>query len=355
MALAAPALPEQGLRQERASEDSPRHLVWADISKGIGIYLVVLGHCNVGRRMHLIIYLFHMPLFFFLSGYLHRIRTGYADFARKKAIHLLVPYISFLVFLYPIDIWRALKHHQSIPSELFAAIWGGYKLQHFLGIFWFLPCLFLTQQAMNFLLSKFKLGTVSALVALCATLAYLNSYIVPSFQLPLDAQIVLGSVPFFFLGYLTSKKTENRTYLPFVCVAGALTGLALCLRYKPINYDMASTYYGVPIASFLIALCCIGLVIYGSRILANLPPVARVLSSLGSASLGIMFLHRALMTLSFITKPAIKHGYLASFALTAASLGLSLTLRKISLTRGLFFGSETDFYKVFSPRKIGTL
>lgn len=38
-----------------------------DIAKGIGIILVVYGHlaCPVARE----IFLFHMPLFFLLSGY----------------------------------------------------------------------------------------------------------------------------------------------------------------------------------------------------------------------------------------------------------------------------------------------
>lgn len=57
---------------------------WVDFAKGIAILLVVFGHVNVGMLesnkfmndnilwiINKIIYSFHMPLFFILSGYLY--------------------------------------------------------------------------------------------------------------------------------------------------------------------------------------------------------------------------------------------------------------------------------------------
>ena len=44
-----------------------------DIVKGIGIFLVVLGHQNTILTQE--IYSFHMPLFFFLSGIFIKIIT----------------------------------------------------------------------------------------------------------------------------------------------------------------------------------------------------------------------------------------------------------------------------------------
>ena len=43
---------------------------WIDCIKGIGIFLVVLGHIYKDNYIGLWIYSFHMPLFFMLSGYL---------------------------------------------------------------------------------------------------------------------------------------------------------------------------------------------------------------------------------------------------------------------------------------------
>ena len=43
---------------------------WIDCIKGIGIFLVVLGHIYKDNYIGQWIYSFHMPLFFMLSGYL---------------------------------------------------------------------------------------------------------------------------------------------------------------------------------------------------------------------------------------------------------------------------------------------
>lgn len=53
-------------------------LHWLDYSKTIGMYWVVLGHVFKDNTQLLkdIIYSFHMPLFFFLSGFLHKLRIG---------------------------------------------------------------------------------------------------------------------------------------------------------------------------------------------------------------------------------------------------------------------------------------
>jgi fucose 4-O-acetylase-like acetyltransferase len=48
-------------------KDSLR-LHYIDIAKGIGIILVVVGHTSTPLYLHNIIYQFHMPLFFILSG-----------------------------------------------------------------------------------------------------------------------------------------------------------------------------------------------------------------------------------------------------------------------------------------------
>ncbi|MGN0153774.1 MAG: acyltransferase family protein [Lachnospiraceae bacterium] len=64
-----------------------------DIAKGIGIILVVLGHCSI-PPISTIIYLFHMPLFFFISGYLYNDNNSKDPyrFFKKKFFGLYVPY-----------------------------------------------------------------------------------------------------------------------------------------------------------------------------------------------------------------------------------------------------------------------
>ena len=49
----------------------PKRVPYVDIAKGIGIILVVMGHNDfalIAPFAHKLIYSFHMPMFFFMSG-----------------------------------------------------------------------------------------------------------------------------------------------------------------------------------------------------------------------------------------------------------------------------------------------
>lgn len=69
---------------------------WADILKGIGAILVVIGHLVLYEgNAKVYIYSFHMPLFFFISGYLYHHEKKFTVFLRRKCKSLLLPYFIF--------------------------------------------------------------------------------------------------------------------------------------------------------------------------------------------------------------------------------------------------------------------
>ncbi|MDZ7857361.1 acyltransferase family protein [Sphaerotilus sp.] len=70
---------------------------WIDWAKTIGIWLVVFGHIP-GNHLAVseFIYAFHMPLFFFISGYLAKSRSV-VETARSGVVRLLIPYAMFYV------------------------------------------------------------------------------------------------------------------------------------------------------------------------------------------------------------------------------------------------------------------
>ena len=84
---------------------SPKQRInWIDITKGIAILSVLLGHTVCPAWLHAYIYSFHMPLFFILSGYTLRLdaNTTFRSFITRKAKALLVPYfcIAPLIVLF---------------------------------------------------------------------------------------------------------------------------------------------------------------------------------------------------------------------------------------------------------------
>lgn len=69
-----------------------------DLIKGLGIFLVVLGHSGFSLQSY--IYLFHMPIFFMASGYCFNTKnaaspTALGQYAVKKLKGLYVPFVLF--------------------------------------------------------------------------------------------------------------------------------------------------------------------------------------------------------------------------------------------------------------------
>ena len=81
-------------------EKSKNRILWVDAARGIAMLLVILGHCigSLNDPGYKFILSFHMPLFFFLSGYCSKKEEQFRPYLKKKARELLVPQLLFGVF-----------------------------------------------------------------------------------------------------------------------------------------------------------------------------------------------------------------------------------------------------------------
>lgn len=85
------------------SELTNKHLVWIDVAKGLGIFFIIFGHLSYDLNVHYVhklIYSFHIPFFFILSGLVFSIKPGtnFFGFLKNKIRRILIPLIIF-VFL----------------------------------------------------------------------------------------------------------------------------------------------------------------------------------------------------------------------------------------------------------------
>ena len=117
-----------------------KRIDYIDIAKAIGIILVYIGHCDLNYKspLFLWIYSFHMPLFFFISGFLFKFHSqlSYDKIGKilyNKAISLLIPYLFFSIIQSITFILFNIPLHNWIIKG-----WGTNPL-------WFLPVLFLIE------------------------------------------------------------------------------------------------------------------------------------------------------------------------------------------------------------------
>ena len=130
-------------------------LSWVDALRAFGIILVIIGHAN-GRPQLLgkLLYGFHMPLFFLLSGYLFHTddEKSISDIFKAKFKRYLVPYfaLSFVNLIINAG-WESLKMDgqellNSTIRHLYWVMHSGSRSSTTPNCtpLWFLPCLFLS-------------------------------------------------------------------------------------------------------------------------------------------------------------------------------------------------------------------
>ena len=190
---------------------------WLDQLRGAAMFFVVLGHISAIDSDHrLLIYAFHMPLFFMISG--ATFRPGkYESFAAcvvDKAKKLLIPYV--LLFLVNIPFWY-LNYRVLGTSEtpIYKLLIGlplanqelGYMSS---GALWFLPALFLISvvfYGMTELDRKGKLKLEASMIICFALVVYLSVFFGKD-TIWHWATVPMGIV-FYFLGWAFMRNKDE--------------------------------------------------------------------------------------------------------------------------------------------------
>ena len=268
--------------------------IWIDVLKGLGIISVVVGHITYNRLLVNTIFMFHMPLFFLLGGWLHNTDISQPAYLKAKAHSLLLPYLSFLLILWPLELLVA------FPDQPWSAAWmltgliepmvvGGQLLTGFAAVFWFVTCYFLTQQLMHFLLRRYSMQRCALICALMLACAYLNALLFRPLWLPWSANAVLIAAPLYYIGYWARDRNIARFTSLFMVLA--LTAAALNVFGYHNVFDIKATDYGFPVVTLVSALACVAVLAATARHLqSNI--VGRGLAAIGGASMTIMFLHQ---------------------------------------------------------------
>ena len=171
-----------------------------DVLKGIGILLVVYGHC-VGGKICFAKYIlsFHMGLFFFAAGYLLNGKTDIPFFAflKKKAKAFAIPYTVFFVFSL---LMAYLKTGALSGFTVGNVLWVYFinPSSQILGMKWLLPLWFLHHIFFAELLFWFVARSgkyVMGAIALCCLL-FVTPYqkLFPTLPNPFTATALLSSI-----------------------------------------------------------------------------------------------------------------------------------------------------------------
>lgn len=303
--------------------DRAKREVWLDCWKGILIILVVLGHLS-GGAYHLahgesqvilqyifkLIYTFHMPAFFFISGYTYR--EG-ENWYHKKIQRLIVPYfvfgvISVLLYWVMQDGVKSLflkaestafySDHigvRGICGCLLSLVHGGGWPNgegfRYNSVLWFLPCMFVGLLAFKPVARRGVVG-VSVFMFVCVIAKI--CFALPG-NLPWGVSLVPWYCIFICLGWFAKRYSifncGESGYRRIMLLIGMifLYGIAAYLLPNPSHLRQHSA------GRLLLLLIAIG----GCYVSGQIAKAVRGtwIAYIGMSSLGIMLTHKFLVVL----------------------------------------------------------
>lgn len=286
--------------------------ITVDIAKGVGIIAIVVGHSswNVSILNHTIpigpfVYLWHLAIFFFCSGYLYKeTEEGIISYIVKRIKTLYIPFVKYsmiyLLFRY-IFVWcKMVDGPQYGIGELVIRITNVLTFNgigELLAAFWFLPVMFFTMCIFNvmFVFSKrfsqkaagiFRI-IFSVLCGIVGVYAMENQY-----GLVYNMQVVYLMIPIVYLGFCFKKFGVHlnmyknififvSSFLILCWVLSLGIGIVELSKYMIIN---RYAFYPVTLVGIIF---CWSL----SKVLEETKHVSKAIAYLGNISFDIMALH----------------------------------------------------------------
>ena len=290
---------------------------WIDIAKGLAIMVVVIGHTvpfeSFARN---VIFSFHMPLFFILSGMTFRIAENRKEFLnrlKKDSKRLLFPLFILISIQYAIEFavnGRYMWHDAIDLARIFvkrifwsSAVSVNGDASLCLGMLWFLVSLFTARQLLNLLNIVFKnYDHLAMAVLLGAAGMFLGAR---GIMLPFNIDVSLLAAAFLLIGVFARDHKQIISQYRYVMMLVSAVIWSTCL-YFDLYIEMGSRhypYYGLSICeavsgSFLV--CVISNDIVKNK-LVNI-----VIGKLGRISMWIYGIHSLDY---YFLHPMIANGY----------------------------------------------
>lgn len=270
---------------------------WIDIAKGITIIAMIIGHSvEYGGEIRNLIFSFHMPLFFILSGYTYKIPDKLNVVGRRFRKDIMRLYVPCIVTLFVYHILSAIVKGNGfgIISFVKKILWGNGNSYTFgdtemlgIGVVWFLIALLLTRllYAVIQVVSNNREN-----IGFYIVLAYVGILVGRKSWLPQVLDIVLVAVLFFHIGHLLKQyETWIKKYVILFSVIAGVVWLGML--EQGIYIEMAMRRYPMGMLCVLEAVCGSFLVFQASKFIQYLGIVKNILVFIGRHTLEILCIH----------------------------------------------------------------
>ena len=287
-----------------------------DSFRGVLIIMVVLGHV-IGMAKHFcsgfssdlmeflfkMIYVFHMPAFFWLAGMTWKSRGGesFGGFAKKKFMRLIVPYIVFgilsgaVYYCFSTDFYQSIAGRQSgyYKGEANVSMLGiALSLLHAGGlpvngvfransVLWFLPAMF-TTEVLYWFVDRYIRSFVAQLIIIGGV--FVCGFYMPV-NLPWGLSRAMSLIPYLVLARWYKEVLSDKIKYQWIVLAMLCYGI-VCY-FAPNHWIVHKSLYWYAIFA------CISVAgIFISYAIAARLAAIKWICRVGMSAMGIMLIHK---------------------------------------------------------------
>ena len=214
--------------------------VQLDITKGIAIVLMIIGHCSLfGGTVRYLIFSFHMPLFFIFSGYFFRDKSV-RDVVSSGVERLVKPYLIYAIIT---EVLLKILNMKGCITGLTEVLYahGGPKhtmlfpTETYLGAIWFLMAIFWCK-IYYVVICKICKGNIYLSSIIAFSISYLSIYIGKYIlNLPLGILTGASGLAFYSVGPVLRNKPS---YFFYVTIFIWLVAVCFHItRVDMVNFD----------------------------------------------------------------------------------------------------------------------
>jgi fucose 4-O-acetylase-like acetyltransferase len=288
-----------------------KDIVWLDYSRFIGIFLVVFCHSfptiaqwNDSKLAEAIwdyIYLFHMPLFFIISGYLYK--QGESNGLKRLWHHLVIPYILYQLLYLPVQLIHFKQEITDVDLwiKFFVGLLAGDGYDTPISYHICLPCWFIIciiQLHLFFLYIPIKKITSIIICVFSILFLVIRKYYALDFFFCVDCTIM--ALPYFLLGHYLGKNgfvesiNGRKTNLFIAFISGII--VYFILKYNGAAQMNVLSYGDNVFLNYLAGIIGSLMIFMIAKVLADLWHEKERIKTISRNTLFIIFFHWLLLT-----------------------------------------------------------
>ena len=253
-----------------------KRIEYLDLAKAISIICMVWSHVGTkNSTTDLVIHVFHMPIFFIISGWCYKSNVEFKGFITKKLATLIRPYLIYgtLIYLTWTMIFSLLNMNERIESFhtfVKSILYLNADISPYACVQWFFTALFFSNIIFYFVEKSFK-DKKSIFIVICGmfvitgwVLSIMVGIILP-YRMPLSLDVAFMGVCFMGAGCVIKQLDLRYIYIPVFIVVSVIT----VWLNRASAFNMRIMDYGNPILYIIASVSLSSVIVLLSKLICS--------------------------------------------------------------------------------------